>query len=726
MNLMLSLTDRSAVRGRLLRRVATTAAAGAAAIAAIPADRALALVPGNVVANASFESDLDGWSSWQSSIGRSWSSAAPDGDYVARVARTTGTSYVIDDAPAAVGDTVAGRRYTATAFVRAAAGQSVGRPIGITLRERSPSGSVVAQTTSSAQDLGAGFQEITVTARAVGSGNTLDVRISQGSAVAGDVFEADAVTVVPEGAGAQADQPPPSSGNLTANPSFEDGLDGWISWQGEMRRLGPYAAPDGEYAVRVSRSSGGSYTLSDSPPSVEMTLGGATYRATALVRAANAGTVGKPALMILRERDASGSVVAQTRSDVVTLTGAFQTIEVDAVARTEGGTLDVRISQGSAGAGDAFDADMITIEQTTGVSAPPAQPSAESPPQAAPEPAPQPEPTGLPAPELLPYDRAVLFNQRIDGLAPHPRSASIAANIARNVRVSKVNASFGAEVPTVYIGSSSDPIYTVTVDGRTERIRMPRDARPGSGTDHPLVVLNPAHPDHGRDVELRVWRASIDHAGRRIFGEGTGLFHYNNDGARLNPDGSRSASVPFSGSGTGSGLSFTAGLVRPADISSGRIRHSIRIALGCNDFTNAFRAPAVKTDQNATRCGGSDTPSSQKVDMGTRLRLPASVDCDRRLAPVAPGRTESTRETRFLRILCRGIQEYGLIVLDGAPADRIVIYMENDETADWEPVAGQPLYGSYGYVVRDSTTPSDGLTRDSRHGIPWGSLESVN
>jgi hypothetical protein len=415
-------------------------------------------------------------------------------------------------------------------------------------------------------------------------------------------------------------------------------------------------------------------------------------------------------------------------------------VQVEGAASGAGNTLGVRILQGDARSGDAFQADAVVV---TAVAEPDPSPTPTPEPEPTPTPEPEPTPTPepeptptpepaptdpLPAPELLPpaevapYDPAALFNQP-SGDALHPRSATIISDLAANVRTLKVNASISGEVPPVYVASDTDPFYSATVGGRTERIRVPAGAVPGSGSDHPLVVLNPTHPDHGRHVELRVWQAAIDHANRRITGNGAGLFYYNNDGARLNPDGSRSVSVAFRGHGTGSGLSYTAGLLRPQDITSGRIRHAIRISWGCNDFTDGFVAPAIRTDQNSTRCNGAETTAAAKVDMGMRLRLDPAVDCSTRRAPVLSGRTESIRETQFLRILCYGLQEHGMIIMDGTVANGLFLYMENEATADWQSAAGSTYYGGYGYVVRDNTTPSDGLSRTDQHGIPWSRMQ---
>ena len=157
--------------------------------------------------------------------------------------------------------------------------------------------------------------------------------------------------------------------------------------------------------------------------------------------------------------------------------------------------------------------------------------------------------------ESVPYDPTFAFRQPI-GADPaiDPRSDAIAARIAENRHSGKTFLGSRGEVPPVYMAAPDSPFYSVEVGGERIRFRVPPDARAGTGADHPLVILDPTHPDFGRDTELRLYGAEVDHEARVLRARGSGLFHYNNDGARLNPDGSRSLAVPFQGSGTGSGL----------------------------------------------------------------------------------------------------------------------------------------------------------------------------
>jgi hypothetical protein len=316
--------------------------------------------------------------------------------------------------------------------------------------------------------------------------------------------------------------------------------------------------------------------------------------------------------------------------------------------------------------------------------------------------------------EAVPYDPSFAFRQPIPADPQiDPRSDAIAARIAENRYSGKTFLASRAEVPPVYTAGPDSPFYTVQVGGERIRFRVPPDARPGSGADHPLVILDPTHPDYGRDTELRLYGAEVDHDARELRARGAGLFHYNNDGARLNPDDSRSLAVPFQGRGTGSGLSILAGLIRPEEVRAGRIDHALRFTYSSPDFTSKVRPPAIKTDQPN---GTTTRDPASAIDMGTRLQLDPSVDCEAR---TVPGEPAEGRETQFLRMICRALQEYGMIAMDGTTEDGLILQMENSETAGWPGIVGSERYESYSWIVRDEESGSDGLSRDDRSGIPW-------
>ena len=87
-----------------------------------------------------------------------------------------------------------------------------------------------------------------------------------------------------------------------------------------------------------------------------------------------------------------------------------------------------------------------------------------------------------------------------------------------------------------------------------------------------------------------------------------------------------------------------------------------------------------------------------------------------------PGEANTSLETRYLRMVCVALQDYGMIVIDGTADRGLLFQMEDDRTAGWSNLVGDMRYGSYGWIVRDSGSPSDGLARDASSGIPWHRL----
>jgi hypothetical protein len=96
---------------------------------------------------------------------------------------------------------------------------------------------------------------------------------------------------------------------------------------------------------------------------VPSTTAGTSYGAEAWVKAASASSVGKPISIKLRERTAAGAVVADVSSPAVTLTNAWQKVAVGLTTTTTGGNLGVRVSHGSAAAGNAFWVDAVVLSR---------------------------------------------------------------------------------------------------------------------------------------------------------------------------------------------------------------------------------------------------------------------------------------------------------------------------------------------------------------------------
>lgn len=264
-------------------------------------------------------------------------------------------------------------------------------------------------------------------------------------------------------------------------------------------------------------------------------------------------------------------------------------------------------------------------------------------------------------------------------------------------------------MPTVYEADNSSTVkYSANISGVNYQIPTPGNIVAGGGSDKPLILLNSSSQQ-----EFRFWQANINSANRTITYSGAGVFYYNNDGGLHN--GQRSLSVPFAGAGTGSGLSYLAGLVTNEDYNSGAIKHAIRFANSCSNSTATFRPPAVKTDQPHPSCSSSNPSSPSSIEMGSILQLDKSIDCNSRTVPTKPS---GSKETQILRMVCKAMQDYGVIMLDGTGAGGGAnFYMEDNQTAGWN--LDDKGKGNYGWIFRPPYYSSDGISRNgSSDGIP--------
>ncbi|MFB3903518.1 MAG: carbohydrate binding domain-containing protein [Acidobacteriota bacterium] len=626
------------------------------------------------VSNPSFETNLTGWEGWQATLSRVSLTGAPDGNYVAKVTRSTGTTFTIDDNPATVASTIAGQKHWASVWVRAASTSSQGKTVNLKLREINSPGGLVKETTSPGVALTNTFQQLFVTVTVVGSGNTLDMRVSQGGAVSGDAFYADLFELVPA-----------PTNNVVPNPSFESNLTGWESWQGALSRVA-MLAPDGGYVVKVTRSTGTSFTVDDNPASVSSTTAGQTYKGSAWVKAASSSSVGKTVTLRMRELTTGGALVQEWASTGVVLSNNFQKLSVSATPQGNGNTLDIRISQTGAVSGDAFYADLFVILPGT-----------------------TPPPSGDPA-EKRPFDPEHPVYQPIPPSCPlYAYSSTIVNNIANNF--ANLGFDVGGETPPIYVGQASDPVWTLVISGRNFNVHAPSNIQAGTGSDYPLVILDKSSPDYnGHPVEYRMWQATVNASQRRVTCNGGGVGVYANDGRMLDdipiqPDRVARAlgQAEIYGQNTGSGCSYTVGMIRPIDIQRGRIDHAMRVAIGYPHPTRWFW-PALRTETWGAN-------QNYNCPMGARIFLDPSVNVDA-IADVIDGYTNlDAKNKAFARMFLVALQEYGMIALDGTGGSHN-IYLEADATANWVSLIGQKNgYGTYNDIAR--------AIRDN---LPWNML----
>ncbi len=323
----------------------------------------------------------------------------------------------------------------------------------------------------------------------------------------------------------------------------------------------------------------------------------------------------------------------------------------------------------------------------------------------------------LPAsPNLQPYRcggaYAGTFNEAVPaGIPTDPQSAAFVAQMIASMRQVRAVLGDADGDPGVWIARRTDPLWTVTSarGQRTISFPMPEPARPAPGSDAPLLVYDPSNPTFGPYTELRAWRASVDPVHHVISTTEYGLFHY----------GRNSSGRPFYGVGTGYGLSW-GGLIRPWEVQSGAIDHALRASAPID--SGAFRLPAIHSDC-LNGCAGI-------VAEGLRLQLSPSVDCAARTVPFAdPG----GRDALLLHEICRALQVYGMIIVDGSGDPNLYgLFMEQGTdtggTANWDAILNRPPGGLWGNIIRDvnASDTGDGVPRNSTTGIPWDQMRVLS
>lgn len=334
----------------------------------------------NLVRNPSFEADLTGWSGWQSSLSRVQLGDAPEGVYAAKVTRSTGSSYTIDDAPTTLTSATGGATYRARAFVKAASSSSVGKAMRVALRERNSSG-VVRTVNGTSVTLGNSFQPVTVDITGVAAGNAVDMYVVQSSAGTGNAFYVDAISLADaSGGGTPANEPPvasftPSSTTVaegttvTFTSTSSDADDGISSLAWDLDGNGTYTDASGASASR-SFPTAGTYTVrlraTDAAGQTDTATGTVTVTSST---SASTNLVRNPSF----EADLSGWISYGGSLSRVTLSGAPSGSYVARVSRASGSTAstftidDSPSSVGSAVGGATYTARaMVRAVSTTG------------------------------------------------------------------------------------------------------------------------------------------------------------------------------------------------------------------------------------------------------------------------------------------------------------------------------------------------------------------------
>lgn len=334
------------------------------------------------------------------------------------------------------------------------------------------------------------------------------------------------------------------------------------------------------------------------------------------------------------------------------------------------------------------------------------------------------------AAEVRPFDPSHPVYQPIPAnVTLHPNSSQIVSNIASS------NASFGfdtgGESPPIFIGKATDPLWTISggCGGRSVQVHAPTNIKAGTGADYPLIILDQANSSYTtsgtQPMEFRMWQATINSGSRTISANGLGIGSYRNDGAILSNVIKNGSNGPFvsralgqaeaCGQNTGSGESYTVGMIRPIDVQRGRIDHAMRVAAGYlrgpangNAGNKYWHWPALRTEGGSNSGYLADTNS--RVPMGARIFLDKSVDVNA-VGNAAAARLSDPKNKEFAKIFVKALQEYGMIPLDGTGGGSNV-YFEGDATANWSGLMGaKNSYGSYNDISRAVAAV-----------LPWSSL----
>lgn len=314
---------------------------------------------------------------------------------------------------------------------------------------------------------------------------------------------------------------------------------------------------------------------------------------------------------------------------------------------------------------------------------------------------------------VRPWDPAHIIYMPIPTtVVPHQDSTSIINTLNNgNSRLSNfkgMNWDTGGDTAAIYVGTSSDPTWTIN---GSFSVKAPNGLTPGSGSDHPLIILDQSSASYGGlPVEYRMWQASVNSGAKTISCNGLGIGCYANDGTIV-PAAYRQDSSPghrgpatghaeIYGQNTGSGESYSVGMIRPIDVQRGYIDHAIRVAVG---FPRNQTMGSISYMWPATRSEGGSNSSycmttTAGIPMGSRLTFQRSVNWQT-VGDQAASRLSNSLNQAFARMFVRAIYEYGLIMLDGT-SGTFNVYFEG-ETADWVSLIGpKNSSGSYNDIAR--------------------------
>lgn len=278
-------------------------------------------------------------------------------------------------------------------------------------------------------------------------------------------------------------------------------------------------------------------------------------------------------------------------------------------------------------------------------------------------------------------------------------------------------------VVSVNIDQYSPPLYVVTIDQPTVRVRaerasepawtfeplqqqwqgvpLPDGFRPSAGADKEAIVYQPST---GRYWEFwgmeKSGRRVLDSAGRRVeewraaWGGKIGDLAKNPGYFPTTPEGYKFGTAA-------TGLVLLAGLITIAEQRQGVINHAIHVALP-QTRRSVWVHPAQRTD--------GEESDANAIPEGATFRLPESVNLDQ--IDMDP----------YARMIARAVQKYGMVVRDTAGA--VVLYAENPLSKG----ADHPYFGVGGILRCPKGRAEAACYADSNNrlrGFPWDKLEAI-
>lgn len=301
---------------------------------------------------------------------------------------------------------------------------------------------------------------------------------------------------------------------------------------------------------------------------------------------------------------------------------------------------------------------------------------------------------------VRPFDpRHIIYMPIPTTVTPHEDSVSIVNTILNgNARLDSFRTltfTTSANTPRIYVGKTTDPTWTVN---GTYTVHAPNSISASSGQH--LVILDESSAAYGNlPVEFRMGAVTSVNVGAHTITCGNiGIGAYGNAGGtvalayrqdtNVGHKGPMTGHAEIAGSNTGSGQSYTVGMIRPIDITRGYIDHAIRVAVGFprqdTMGTASYEWPAIRSEGgvNAAYC----MTTVAGIPMGARLTFQRSVNWEF-IADQAANRLSNSLNKNMARIFIRAIYEYGMIMMD-VTSGSYDVFFEEDGTASWNSLIG--------------------------------------